>query len=68
MHSYVHAYVYLWALSFFDEICIYNAFNDDMMCLLPIFFLWFDDTCVALFEMICFAMIRWMLGWCDEVF
>ena len=38
-----------------------------MMYLLPISLLWFDDTCAALFKMICYAMIGWMLG-CGELY
>ena len=66
MHSYVHACICLWALPFFDEICICNTFNDDMMCLLHLSLLWFNDTCAALFKMICYVM-SWLDQCLDEV-
>ena len=55
-------YGYACLVECFQSTC--NAFNDDIMCLLPISLLWFNDSyVVALFDMICDAM----LGWCDEM-
>ena len=65
MHSYAHAYVCFYKLTLLWWICICNAFDDDMMCLLSISLLLFDDTCATLLEIICYAMVKCMLGWSD---